>query len=193
MKSTRSIGTRGALSGSVRDFVLAFVLVFCGFPLQSATLERLTFSDMALKSTLVVRGKVLSSYGAFSGGLIFTHYQVKVSETLKGHAAGVIDVAVPGGVANGIRQPVSGAPEFQPGDDYVFFLWTGKAGVTQIIGLTQGLFEVTGTGADPSLARRPSHELMLDARTHRPVKDEALAMRLSELRSAITTALRAAQ
>jgi len=173
----------------VRHFVLALVLAFCGLPLQSATLERLTLPEMAVKSTSVVRGKVLSSATAFRAGLIFTHYQVQVSESLKGHAAGVIDVAVPGGVANGIRQVVSGAPEFQPGDEYVFFLWTGKSGMTQVIGLTQGLFRVTGNGADPTLSRQPSHELMLDARTHRPVQDQSIEMRLSQLRSAITNSL----
>ena len=180
---------RHAIPGSVRHFVLALVLAFCGLPLQSATLERLSLSDMAVKSTTVVRGKVLSSSTAFTGNLIFTHYQIQVTETMKGQAGGVIDLVVPGGVANGIRQAVSGAPEFQPGDDYVFFLWTSKAGMTQVIGLTQGLFRITGPGADPSLTRNPSNELMLDARTHQPVQDTAIQMRLSALRSAIITAL----
>jgi hypothetical protein len=186
-------GMRHATPGSVRHFVLALVLAFCGLPLQSATLERLSLSDMAVKSTMVVRGKVLSSSAAFTGNLIFTHYQVQVTEAIKGHASGVIDVAVPGGVANGIRQAVSGAPEFQPGDEYVFFLWTSKAGITQVIGLTQGMFRISGSGADPSLTRHPSAELMLDARTHQPVQDAAIQMRLSELRSAIITALGASK
>lgn len=177
----------------MRHFVLALVLAFCGLPLQSATLERLSLSDMAVKSTMVVRGKVLSSNAAFTGNLIFTHYQIQVTESMKGHAGSVIDLAVPGGVVNGVRQAVSGVPEFQPGDDYVFFLWTSRAGITQVIGLTQGLFRIGGSGADPSLTRRPSNELMLDARTHQPVKDAAIQMRLSELRSAITSALGASK
>ena len=142
---------------------------------------------------LVVRGKVLSSQAAFSGNLIFTHYRVRVSESLKGRAAGTVDVAVPGGVANGIRQAVSGAPEFQPGEEYVFFLWTSKAGITQVIGLTQGLFRVTGTGADATVFRTPSHELMLDAQTHRPVRDEAIQMRMSQLRRVVTNTSGAAR
>lgn len=188
-----STGTPDASPGSVRHFVLALVLAFCGLPLQGATLERLSLSDMAVKSTIVVRGKVLSSSSEFSGNLIFTHYQIQVTESLKGRASGVIDVAVPGGVANGIRQAVSGAPEFRPGDDYVFFLWTSRAGITQVVGLTQGLFRIGGSGADPSLTRNPSNELMLDARTHQPVKDAAIQMRLSQLRSAVTTALGASK
>ena len=177
----------------MRHFVLALVLAFCGLPLQSATLERLTLSDMVTKSTLVVRGRVLSSTASFSGGLIYTHYQVGVTESLKGHGAATVDVAVPGGVANGVRQTISGAPQFKTGDDYVFFLWTSKAGITQVLGLTQGLFLVTGTGADPTLARHASHELMLDASTHQPVEDREMNMRLSELRSAIANTLGAAK
>jgi hypothetical protein len=162
-------------------------------PLQSATLERLSFSDMVLKSSAVVRGTVVSSSAAFTGSLIYTHYKVQVTESLKGHRSGMIDVAVPGGVANGVRQPVAGAPEFQAGDDYVFFLWTSNTGITQVIGLTQGMFRVTGSGADPAVARAPSLELMLDPHTHRPVKDQELDMRLSQLRSAIANLLGAGQ
>jgi hypothetical protein len=184
---------RDAFSVSVRHFVLALSLAFCGLPLQSATLERLSLGDMASKSMLVVRGKVLSSHASFTGNLIFTHYQIRVSESLKGEISGNVDVAVPGGEANGIRQAVSGTPDFQPGDEYVFFLWTSKAGITQVMGLTQGLFRVSGSGTNPTLLRAPSHELMLDAKTHRPVRDEAIQMRLSELRSAISKTLGATQ
>lgn len=162
-------------------------------PLQSATLERLSFSDMVLKSSVVVRGTVVSSNAAFTGSLIFTHYKVQVTESLKGQLSGTIDVMVPGGVANGVRQPVAGAPEFHPGEDYVLFLWTSKTGMTQVIGLTQGIFRVTGTGGDPAIARAPSRELMLDAHTHQPVKDQELDMKLSQLRSAIAHTLGAAQ
>jgi hypothetical protein len=136
-----------------------------------------------------VRGTVVSSSASFSGGLIYTHYRVQVTELLKGRNTGVIDLAVPGGVANGIRQPVSGAPEFQPGDDCVFFLWTSRAGMTQVIGLTQGIFRVTPGGADPAVTRTPSHELMLDRGTHRPVKDSPVSMNLSDLRSMISYTL----
>jgi hypothetical protein len=162
-------------------------------PLLGATLERLTLTDMVVKSTAVVRGKVLSSHAAFTGSLIYTHYRVQVTESLKGGQNGVIDLAVPGGVANGIRQAVSGAPEFQPGDDCVFFLWTGKAGITQVIGLTQGLFRVTDSAGDPALTRTPGNELMLDKTTHQPVKDSPLHMKLSDLRSTIVNTLGAAK
>jgi hypothetical protein len=173
----------------VRRFVFALLLTSCGWLLPGATLERLSLDDMIVKSTAVVRGTVVSSQAVLTGGLIYTHYQIRVTEAFKGRRTGIIDVAVPGGVANGIRQAVSGAPEFQAGEDCVFFLWTSKAGLTQVIGLTQGIFQVTPGGRDPGVTRVPSHELMLDKATHRPVQDATVNMKLSDLRSTISNAL----
>jgi hypothetical protein len=59
-----------------------------------------------------------------------------------------------------------------------------------VIGLTQGLFAVSADGtSNPAVTRNASHELMLDPRTGRPVKDETLVMRMSDLRSQIAGAL----
>jgi hypothetical protein len=157
-------------------------------PLQCATLERLSLDDLIGKSTSIVRAKVVSSYGAFTGPIIYTHYGLQVSETLKGQASA--EVLVPGGAAGNLRQTFAGAPQLQPGQEYVLFLWTGKSGLTQVIGLTQGLFAIAGgSAADPTVTRGASRELMLDRSTAQPVKDETLVMRLSELRSRIAAAL----
>ena len=53
-----------------------------------------------------------------------------------------------GGVAGGIRQSVSGAPELKPGQEYVLFLWTSRSGLTQVIGLSQGLFQLSEEGSE---------------------------------------------
>jgi hypothetical protein len=184
---------RTALSEGVkRHLQIALVLTSCIVPLQCATLERLSLDDMIVKSTAVVRGTVTSSYAAFAGSapIIYTHYSIQVSERLKGAAGNSIDVVVPGGVANNVRQSFAGAPTLSTGDEYVFFLWTSKAGLTQVIGLTQGLFSVAQDGSkDPMASRSASHELMLDRGTGQPVKDQPLLMHLSELRSRISSKL----
>jgi hypothetical protein len=148
---------------------------------------------MITKSSVIVRGKVSGSYAAYSGPMIYTHYQIQVSETLKGTARGSIEVQAPGGVANNMRQTFAGSPQFNPGDEFVFFLWTGASGATQVLGLTQGLFAVAADGtADPVTTRNASHEMMLDHGTGRPVKDQTLVMHLSQLRSRIGATLGAA-
>ena len=168
--------------------LIALALIPGILPLQCATLERLSLDDMITQSTGIVRGKVVSSSAAFSGPLIYTHYKIQVSETLKGPGQATVDVAVPGGVANKLRQTVSGAPQFKVGDDFVFFLWTSKAGLTQVIGLTQGLFSLAMDGtADPMATRAASRELMIERGTGQSVKDQTLVMRLSDLRSRIAS------
>ena len=171
-----------------RHLLSAFAFLSCSLPLQCATLERLSLDDLIAKSTAIIRGKAISSHAAFSGRIIYTHYSIQVSESYKG-GAGTVDVAVPGGVADGLRQTISGAPELQLGHEYVLFLWTSPSGVTQIIGLTQGLFSMTpGTEQDPAVTRQASRELMLGS-GGQPVKDQTLVMRLSELRQRIAGGL----
>jgi hypothetical protein len=184
-----------ALCGGVkRHLTIALVLTFSSVPLQCATLERLSLDDMTSKSMVIVRGKVTGSYAAFAGTapVIYTHYSLQVSEWLKGLGGNTIDLVVPGGVVDKVRQSFAGAPTFSFGDEYVFFLWTSKAGLTQVIGLTQGLFSLAQDGSqDPMATRSASHELMLDRGTGQPVKDQPLVMHLSELRSRISVTLAA--
>jgi hypothetical protein len=167
---------------------LRFALgLVCGLlPLHAATLERLSLDDLIAKSTAIVRGTVSGSYAAFRGPIIFTHYTVQVSEPMKGSRASTLDVVVPGGTANNLRQLFSGTPQLKNGDQFVFFLWTGPSGLTQIMGLTQGLFRLSSDSAGGVVATRAaSTELMLDPATGRPVKDQTLIMSLSQLRSRI--------
>ena len=154
-------------------------------------------TDLIAKSTAIVRGTVQDSYTAYAGPVIFTHYRVQVAEQWKGSsgaAGAIVDVAVPGGVAKGIEQSYSGAPRFEPGSEYVLFLWTGKSGMTQVMGFSQGVFAIARDGsADPGVTRAATHELMLDPATHAEVNDRPLSMRLSALRAQVTSALGAAR
>jgi hypothetical protein len=154
--------------------------------LQAATLEKLGLDDMTQKSTAIVRVRVTGSFAATHGQRIYTHYRVQVSERWKGADSGSLDVVVPGGTAAGLRQTISGAPKLIEGREYVLFLWTGPSGLTQIIGLSQGVFDVrTEANGELMASRAATGELMLDA-GGRPVHDEALSLRLSDLRVRIS-------
>jgi hypothetical protein len=171
----------------LRRLPFALGLVCC---LQAATLERLSLEEMAAKSTAIVRGKVLSSSAAFSGPVIYTHFQIQVTERFKGIGSNTVEVVAPGGVANNLRQTFAGVPEFSTGEEYVFFLWTGRDRLTHVIGLTQGLFSMARDHAtDPTVTRAASREMMIDRATGKEVRDQTMQMRLSELRSRIAGAL----
>ena len=154
------------------------------------TLERLPLDEMARKSTAIVRATVVGTSGILRGADVYTLYQIEIVENWKGAGKPHLEqVAVPGGAAGGLRQMVPGAPSLHLGEEYVMFLWTSRSGLTQLIGLTQGLFNVqrSGTG-DAAAMRAAAAELMLDASGH-AVKDEAVSMKLSDLKARVTRAL----
>jgi hypothetical protein len=103
-----------------------------------------------------------------------------VTNGLQGRARGRWDVAVPGGALNGVQQPVAGAPTLTAGQDYVF-LWTSKTGLTQVIGLSQGLFNVT-TNAQGQLMVSRGATSETDAEFFRAgVTDSNMQMPLAQL------------
>src|SRR5689334_4694696 len=82
--------------------------------LSATTLQQLTLDDMIQKSTAIVRARVTGSQTAYfatgHGSDIYTHFQLQVLETWKAPANDqtITDVAIPGGVVNGVRQLVAG-------------------------------------------------------------------------------------
>ncbi len=153
-------------------------------PSQATTLQKLTVDDMIKQSTAIVRATVTGSYTAQRGMDIYTYYQFKVTETLKGSSQ-IQEVAVPGGVYKGLQQLAAGSPALAKGQDYVIFLWTGRSGMTQVIGLSQGLFTVMQNDLNETvLVRGPIGSLMLD-RAGRVISDSGVTLKLADLRSQI--------
>jgi hypothetical protein len=149
--------------------------------------------DMIQQSTSIVRAKVTSAHGAFRGRDIYTYYQLQILETVKSggpQPSTQTEIAVPGGVAAGVRQPVAGAPSLTVGAEYVLFLWTGRSGLTQVIGLSQGLFSVIpdpsdrATPGSSTVVRAAAVDTMLDANGN-VASDQTLRLLWSDLRSRI--------
>ena len=151
----------------------------------AATLQQLSLDQMTQSATAIVRARVTGSSASFTGSTIYTHYKLQVSETWKGFPAA--EVMLPGGVAGGYRQTFPGIPTLQPGTDYVLFLWTSSTGITHLVGLTQGIFNVSALKDGTAEVSRPKiGENMLDALGH-AVKDQAVQMRLAEMKTRVTT------
>jgi hypothetical protein len=171
--------------------------------LHATVLEQLTLAEMSQQSTSIVRAKVTGVSAALKGSDAYTLYQLQIWETWKRGALTPNAVAVPGGVAGGIRQVVPGAPALQPGAEYVLFLWTGRSGLTQIIGLSQGVFRIAGENGrpietqrdakpnvklDPQVTRIGSQERMVD-RQGKDVRSADEIWKLSALRRQVQDAL----
>jgi len=161
--------------------VLGTLVMFGMSLLPAATLEKLSVDDMIGKSTAIVSGKVLSSNTVMRGPMIYTRYRVRVADVWKGQAASEVEVYAPGGKFGAAVQTVPGAPRLEEAQDYVLFLWTGRTGMTQVIGLSQGLFELKkDNNGEPVLTRRASRDTILDS-SGRIVEDAPVSMRLREM------------
>ena len=180
----------------MRVWIRLLICLAVAASLRATTLEQLTLDDMIQKSTAIVRARVLGSRSGSHGTNIYTYVQLQTLETWKGSSSTTTEVAIPGGVVNGIRQSVAGAPELKPGSEYVLFLWTSRSGLTQVIGLSQGLFKVSEEGLEGggvTVAQRPpASELMLD-HSGSPVEDRPLKIRIQDLRARVQRTLRAAK
>lgn len=157
--------------------------------MPAATLERLSTREMVLQSTDIVRGRVLTSSVSLRGpqgrGILYTHYSIQVIERWKGNSANKLDLAVPGGSMNNVRQTFPGTPTLNPDTEYVFFLWTGRSGLTQIIGLSQGLLNVQLDASGQTIVGRgASSEPMVDA-SGKSVNDTGFSTTLGNFRATL--------
>ena len=139
-------------------FTRRTVMAWLGTAMIAAatTLSQLTVADMIEQSTAIVRAKVQGSFAVNRNGTIYTYYHLAVTENLKSTTPSTLDVAVPGGSLGRVSQSVAGAPELKTGSEYVLFLWTSKSGLTQIIGLSQGAFDVRSNAAGQLVLARPA-------------------------------------
>ena len=151
----------------------------------AATLQQLNLDQMTQSATAIVRARVTGSSASFTGSTIYTHYKLQTTETWKGFAAS--EVMIPGGVAGGYRQTFPGMPVLQTGTEYVLFLWTSSTGITHLVGLSQGIFNVSQlSDGTVQVGRAAIGENIFDAAGH-TVKDQAVHMQLSEMRSRVNT------
>lgn len=158
-------------------------------PLSGVTMQQLSMDDLAVKSTAIVRGRVVDTYTVFSGPTVYTHYHVAVTDTWKGGPDATVDVALPGGTASGIRQTYPGVPQLIVGSEYILYLWTSSSGITMPTGFSQGIFSVGGgSTATAQISRAASGELMIDSSGH-PVQDRAISIKLIEAKTHVAATL----
>jgi hypothetical protein len=169
---------------------LAIIAVTLATVSAGTTLERLSLEDMAQKSTGIVRGRVSGCAGEMRQNVIFTRCDVSVSETWKGNAAPRVSVYVPGGRVGRLTQTIAGAPALENGQEYVIFLWAGRSGINQVIGLHQGVFQLAADAEGTTIAQRAATaERMLDA-GGLEVSDQSLRYTAAELKSRVLGILR---
>jgi len=177
----------------MRNFAVIVAVWLAWLSASATTLQQLSVDDLIGKASLIVRGRPRLANTTQNGRVIFTHYLVQVTEQWKGTPVNQVDVAVPGGTFNGAQQSYTGAPSFSDGQERIFFLWTSRSGLNQVLGLTQGVFnfEADASG-NLSVVREASSDRMLD-RTGKLVLDKGFRMALPDFKGQVQAVLGSAR
>jgi hypothetical protein len=73
------------------------------------------------RADLIVHGFVARKEPRWIGRVIYTQYELVVQETLKGDVRNSVLVSIAGGALGNVQLKVPGTPDFQIGDQLVFF------------------------------------------------------------------------
>jgi hypothetical protein len=155
----------------------------------AATLEQLSEARLIDESTEILRGTVIYCNQLYRQPVIWTVCEVAVTERFKGQQAAQVQVAIPGGTSSGFRQSFEGTPTLTRNTEYLFFLWQGKSGLKQIMGLSQGILNIAKDSNGNLIVSRAKADDNMVSPEGKPVSDTAISLRLSDLRSRISSRL----
>ncbi len=138
----------------VRRWAVAVCILQLLLPSASATIvPRMSFEQIVVGSDAIVHGFVVKQWSAWDSEhrIIWTHYEIRVSESLKGAGGGTVVVSEPGGEVAGIAMQLAGVPLYEVGDEVVVFTTSTPIGYARTSGWGQGKFQVVGNleGAPP--------------------------------------------
>lgn len=124
---------------------------------NAARVRRLSLAEVRDRASSIIVGEVVSRSARVgdAGGMVWTDYQVRVVESLRGSrsAGELTTLTFAGGQAGGLDLGVGGVPKLATGRRYVFFIDAREGRAVPTIGWGQGLFTVEQiTGKTPGQA-----------------------------------------
>jgi hypothetical protein len=127
---------------------LAFISLLLACAATATTIARLSLDEMTGRSELIISGEISSSFTAWDTGhkYIWTHYIVSVENTVKGAAGRSVEIAEPGGVAEGVGMSIGGATGYTKGEHVLIFLERMPNGYLRTAGLGQGKYGIDTQG-----------------------------------------------
>lgn len=140
--------------GMARPALLAALLLL-GTSLSWATLvPRLTVEQMVDESASVVEGTVLRKWSEWDSAhqFIWTHYEIEVTDILKGVVGSTVTVSEPGGEVGGMNMSIASVPTYEVGEQVVILLSPTEIGFFRTCGWGQGKFSVQDSGGQKTVS-----------------------------------------
>ena len=130
-----------------------FIFAIAGLALGSVTslaavFPRITAEELTAQSEVIVEGNIVRSWAAWDAEhkYIWTHYEVSVTDRIRGSRGATVTISEPGGSLDGVNQRFSGAVSYSAGETAVVFLYQTPIGYWRSVGGPQGKFSVDSAG-----------------------------------------------
>jgi hypothetical protein len=125
------------------------LLVLAGSRFSSATIvPSMSFEELVASSDQIVSGTVVRAYTSWGPEhrLIWTRYEIRVGDTIKGARQDTVVVSEPGGSLAGQGMRVDGAVPYETGEHVTLFLHRYPSGDERTVGWAQGKFTTDANG-----------------------------------------------
>ncbi|MGH9146916.1 MAG: hypothetical protein ACRD1Q_09415 [Vicinamibacterales bacterium] len=125
---------------------LLVALVVVAPTARATTFAAADFSELVLAARAIAHGRVIDVQPQLSDGRrrVETLVTLQVATYLKGSLGSTVVFRVPGGQLGRYRTIILDAPNFVPGDEVVLLLGSRGPSVPYVLGLSQGVYRVTG-------------------------------------------------
>jgi hypothetical protein len=131
------------------QFIVAIIgLALASSSARAAVFPRITAEELTAQSQVIVEGNVVRSWTAWDSDhkYIWTHYEVSVTDQIRGPRSATVTVSEPGGSLDGVNQQFSGVVSYAPGETTIVFLYRTPIGYWRPVGGPQGKFTVDRAG-----------------------------------------------
>src|SRR5215471_9406399 len=126
---------------------IALITFMLAVPVFATTVKKMDLPELVSVSDSIVQGTVESVEARWEDKSIYTYTSIRVDEGIKGAPKRALLVRQPGGKIGSLHLDAPGTPQFHVGDQVIVFLRDRKDGTFDVVGLSQGKYDVVNNYA----------------------------------------------
>jgi hypothetical protein len=126
---------------------LAFIIAFLAAPVFATTVKKLELQELVSVSDAIAQGTVESVEARWEDQAIYTYTSIRVDEPIKGGPRRALLIRQAGGKIGSLILDAAGTPKFKQGDQVIVFLRDRKNGTFDVVGLSQGKYDIIDNNA----------------------------------------------
>jgi len=126
---------------------LAIIIAVLAVPLFASTVKKMELQELVSVSDAIAQGTVESVEARFEDKAIYTYASIRVDDALKGGPRRAVLIRQAGGRIGTLVLDAAGTPQFKKGDQVIVFLRDRKNGTFDVVGLSQGKYDIVDNNA----------------------------------------------